>query len=110
MLTRRSREGELMVDHRASPGLPDDFYAKIGLAGPSFNGRGLAEMPTMTCCHCNAVVVLNPQRTRERGHCWKCNDYVCDNPACNHACKPFSAVLDEAEKSAYRAQQRLLLP
>ena len=94
MLTRRSREGELMIDHRASPGLPADFYHRIGLAGMPAPGGALTELPTMTCCHCNAVVILNAARTRPRGYCRKCDDYVCDSPACNSGCMPFDALLD----------------
>jgi hypothetical protein len=109
MITKRSREGELLIDHRFSPGLPPDFYKRIGLAGDACPEGTKLEMPTLTCCHCNAVVALNPQRTRARGHCHKCDAYVCDNPACHAACTPFSKVLDDLETQAYRAEQNLLL-
>lgn len=39
---------------------------------------GVAEIPTLTCYHCGCVVVLNPQRTRERAWCWNCDHYICD--------------------------------
>lgn len=62
MKTQRSKEGYLLVDNRAS-------------------GGTMQEVPTYTCSHCNSVVIMNPQRTRERGFCRGCNSYVCD--ACN---------------------------
>lgn len=98
-----------MIDHRASPGLPPDFYAKLGLPGIVAGEGTVAEMPTLTCVHCNAVVILNPERTRARGHCFKCDAYVCDNPACHANCTPFAGKLDAAETAAYRVGQNLLL-
>lgn len=44
------------------------------------------EMATLTCCHCQRQVILNPLRTRERNHCRKCHAYVCDSPGCNSEC------------------------
>jgi hypothetical protein len=58
--SQRSREGELMIDERACLG-----------------GR-LFESATVTCAHCIRVVVLNPDRSRSRGYCRKCDHYVCD--------------------------------
>lgn len=46
------------------------------------------ELPCMTCCHCNAVVVLNPDRKRDRHWCRKCDKYVCDKPGCIADCNP----------------------
>lgn len=56
--------------------------------------RGIKEFETMTCCHCNRVVVKNPMRVRERGHCFRCNRYVCDHPGCNAGCTPVEQSLD----------------
>lgn len=57
--------GYLELDHRASPeapfGLPRHF-----------------EADTYTCTHCNAVVVMNPDRVRERYKCRGCNHHICD--------------------------------
>lgn len=105
MRSKLSLEGYLLIDHRASPGLPKDFLAKLGLSGPAVGEGASYESPTITCCHCGTVVILNPQRTRPRNHCRKCDKYVCDNPACSLDCKPFNQVLDEAEKLAYREEQ-----
>lgn len=108
MGTKRSQEGYLLIDHRASPGLPADFAQKIGLGGAAVGEGNVFESPTVTCCHCGVVVMLNPLRTRMRGHCQKCDAYTCDNPACNSGCKPFAKTLDDAESAAYRAQQGVI--
>lgn len=63
-------EGYLMVDHRASPGIPGD----------PLRGEGkLFETKTNHCNHCGTVVIMNPLRKRERAYCSKCDMYICDN-------------------------------
>lgn len=52
------------------------------------------EMATMTCVHCNRIVVLNPQRTRPRNWCIRCDAYVCDQQFCITECNPFQQSLD----------------
>jgi hypothetical protein len=83
MLTQRSREGWLMIDNRAA-------------------GEGMVEMATSTCSHCQRVVILNPDRTRARGFCRKCNHYVCDNPTCNIECVPMEKVFDTLQERAFK--------
>lgn len=95
------REGYLMIDHRASPGIPEDVAAKLGL-DPKFAGEGkLLEAATLTCSHCKVAVVKNPLRTRERENCPKCgNHYICDfcawetrRPGYSHL--PYEKLRDE---------------
>lgn len=77
----RSQEGWLMIDNRCS-------------------GGGLQEMPTATCSHCHAQVLLNPLRTRERNFCRKCYAYVCDRAECIIECNgSLHRVFDDAEKA-----------
>lgn len=83
LLTQRSREGYLMIDDRAS-------------------GGGLFESATITCSHCQTVVVLNPLRTRARGFCRKCDHYICDNPGCNYECVPIEKVFDDLQNKAFK--------
>lgn len=72
------REGYLMIDHRASPGLPEDIARRTGL-DPRYTGEGkLLEGATLTCSHCKTTVFKNPLRTRERAYCSKCDHYICD--------------------------------
>lgn len=80
----RSLENYLMIDDRAS-------------------GGGLREVATLTCCHCQVQVVLNPLRTRERNHCRKCHAYVCDRPGCVAECNGgLSNMLDDMREAIAR--------
>lgn len=80
-LSKRSHEGELFVDHRASPGLTDEQAINLGYA-PGILGEGkVFEAPTMGCNHCGTVVIINPKRIRDRDWCSTCDMYVCDNCA-----------------------------
>lgn len=65
------------------------------------------EMHTMTCAHCNRVVLLNPERTRARGYCAKCDAYVCDHRVCLTECNPFMQSVELAIK--YQGSQAFLL-
>jgi hypothetical protein len=71
--------GYLMNDNRAS-------------------GGRLVEMKTFTCAHCNAVVVMHPERTRPREYCRKCDAIVCDKAGCILNCLPMERVLEMAVK------------
>jgi hypothetical protein len=73
---KKSFDGEVMVDHRSSPGIPEDKARQMGL-DPRW-GRGQVHAPTLGCPHCASVVVLNPWRTRDRAHCRVCDRYICD--------------------------------
>lgn len=75
-MSKPRREGWLYVDDRNSGGL-------------------LLESATVTCLHCNRVVVLNPDRKRPRGYCAKCDGYVCDSPECGLSCYPFENLCDD---------------
>lgn len=80
-------------------------------------GGQLAELPTYTCSHCQAVVVMNPARQRERYKCRGCNHHICDNCGAARAagapCKTMSQVIDEYLAQAERqsgGEPRILLP
>jgi len=77
--SKRSLEGFVYIDHRASPGLPRDFAIRHGLPPELVCEGALMEAPTYTCPHCGTVVIINPRRTRERSYCQKCDNYICDN-------------------------------
>jgi hypothetical protein len=78
--------GYIELDHRASPtaptGLPKYF-----------------EADTYTCTHCHAVVVMNPDRKRERYKCRGCNHHICDGCAAERiaggSCKTMAQKIDE---------------
>lgn len=78
ILSKKSHEGYLLVDHRASPGLPEDIAVKAGL-DPRMTSEGkVYESATIGCCHCGGVVIKNPLRVRDRAHCVQCDKYICD--------------------------------
>jgi len=72
-------EGEIFIDHRASPGIPPLQARQMG-CDPSQLGEGkLFEAATIACEHCNRFVIKNPLRTRERAFCMQCGGaYICD--------------------------------
>ena len=71
----KQREGYLLVDHKASPGLPPELARRMGVQPGSTRN----ELATLTCAHCKSVQIKNPFRTRDRGQCERCNyRYVCD--------------------------------
>jgi hypothetical protein len=79
--------GYLEIDHRAAemalpPGVARHF-----------------EADTYTCTHCERVVVLNPQRRRERYKCSGCNHHVCDECAAKRvaggSCRTMAQFVEE---------------
>src|SRR5882757_2764191 len=73
-------EGELMIDHRNSPGLSEGFARKLGLPPRELGAGGLFEAAMLRCNHCGVTQVKNPARTRERFSCADCGcGYICDN-------------------------------
>lgn len=66
------------------------------------SGGTLEESATVTCSHCQRVVVLNPLRTRERHYCRKCDHYICDNPACHFECVPIQKIFDDLKERAIK--------
>ena len=82
IFSKRSHEGYICIDHKESPGFTDQdakTVARVSLM--PFLGRGKKfEAATDTCAHCIAgkVVIRNPLRTRPRGHCTKCDHFICD--------------------------------
>jgi hypothetical protein len=91
------REGVLLIDHRDSPGITPGQARAAGREVPVVAGGALYESATVTCLHCNAVVVLNPKRTRPRHYCWHCDGYICDGCEAAKAtlgCRPLEKLFD----------------
>lgn len=102
--SNRSQEGYLLVDHRNSPGITQaDLLTIPALRRDQFQVmQGVFESPTIRCSHCGTMVVLNPQRTRARGYCSRCDHYVCDNPLCHLDCVPFMQRVESTQEQAAR--------
>ncbi len=110
---KRTHEGYLLVDHRAGPGLPREMTDPLGLA--PMVGGSVMESATITCSHCQKLVVLNPDRQRSRGYCPKCDHYICDEceierVASGYACMPFVQIGDEALEAAEKGRLPPALP
>jgi hypothetical protein len=76
MISLRSHEGEVLIDHRNSPGVPDQIMLATGY--PVGAGHGKFESATFTCPYCETVVVMNPDRSRPRNYDRKTNHLICD--------------------------------
>jgi hypothetical protein len=89
--SQRDLENYLMIDNRA-------------------NGGGLMETAVSRCSHCHAQVVLNPDRTRPREYCSKCDKYICDGCAATRKgvdeCVPLDMVIDDLREAAFREEQQ----
>lgn len=100
LFSKRSREGYLLVDHQASPGLPPEV-ARLSGYDPRFCGEGaIYESATLTCGHCKVSVVKNPLRTRPRHECPRCDHYICDlcfaaSCAPDYQHRPFDQYIDD---------------
>jgi hypothetical protein len=114
MHSKRSQEGYLLISHKDSPGLTQDFLAQIAATTsapplPVGAGRGIFEAPTFTCSHCQKVSIINPLRNRDRAYCGKCDHYLCDDPCAvaykvsGGVCQSFRALAEKLAELAARA-------
>ena len=94
------------MDHRAAEGVSADLVRQVGLETVPVRSGGVFESGTITCSHCQRQVVLNPDRSRERGYCPKCDHYLCDS--CNLVrvqtgiCRTFKQVMDDHVEQVLR--------
>lgn len=110
----KRHEGYLLIDNRVSEGVSDQMAVTNGL--PVGAGRGLFEAATYTCNHCEAIVVIEPKRTRERGYCRGCDHMICDSCAFirsqTHECVTMQRLIDqklsEVEKQTSQSSPILL--
>lgn len=111
--------GELIIDHRASPGLPEEIARQAGYDPKLCREGKMYEAATMTCSHCRCSVVKNIFRTRDRHYCQKCSGhYICDicafkaaQPDYVHA--PFEKTAEQIIHSSLTGEgspPQLLLP
>jgi len=78
-------------------------------------GRPLFEADTYTCSHCQYVVILNPDRKRERYKCKGCSHHICDNcaakMAAGAACKTYAQfIYEQQEAESRRSDSLIILP
>jgi len=96
------------MDNRESPGVSDEQLRAVGPPLPIGAGRGMFEAPTVTCSHCQVVVVINPLRNRDRAYCAKCDHYICDTcggvAAKTGICRSFKQIIDEVLETALKEE------
>lgn len=98
MKNKRDLEGYVEIDHSNSPGITAEQAASIGskLVVP---GGTVFKSATITCSHCKRVVILNPDRSRNRGYCRKCDHAICDRCSLlmklGHPCRPFDRLIED---------------
>lgn len=99
MFSKRELEGYLLIDHRNSPGITPQEAAKAGKGTVPIGKGTMFESATINCSHCSSLIVLNPDRSRSRGYCPKCDHYVCDGcesvRAVTGECYPMKRRIDE---------------
>jgi hypothetical protein len=55
------------------------YYHEEQYEGPDSPFKaGIIELDTLTCAHCQTIVLLNPKRQRSRGRCRNGDHYLCD--------------------------------
>lgn len=103
---QRRKEGYLLIDNRASPGVSREFIQSSGKDAPVVGEGEIYESATITCSHCHTVVVLRPDRTRERHYCTGCDHYICDVCADirknDLTCRSMKAFIDKVQEQEGR--------
>lgn len=109
MASLQRAAGELVIDHTNSPGIPPELAAQWAAKGVfTAVGSTKLEAQTYTCSHCNAIVIMRPERIRPREVCRKCMHVVCDR--CSLWCSPFAKIADAVADGKYATVAGLLVP
>jgi hypothetical protein len=100
--------GEIMVDHRASPGLTPAEALRLGYHPDQVREGAQFTARTLHCAHCGGDWVENPMRERERHRCYKCSAYVCDTCAAmmnlpDYEHRPLVQVVDMITSGRFQA-------
>lgn len=93
MFSKREREGVVLIDHRNSPGISEEFIRKNKIDAPAVPGGQTFESALRVCHHCQRDIILLPNRAKEANWCWSCDHDICDMCAAARAagqqCNPF---------------------
>ena len=114
VFSQRSFEGYLEIDNRESPGISRAEAAAFRGSRPVVPQEAgkLTQLVTKKCQHCPRIVVLNPDRVRQRGYCPKCDGFVCDDCETNRVltgkCTPWKKVIDDWHDAAAKGKPFIL--
>ena len=118
-------EGYLLIDHRFSPGVPEDIARAQGFDPLEMRGGKILEAKSLSCAHCRTTIIKNPFRTRARESCPKCCDvmgnamYICDycyadTFRADYVHSPWEKKVDDAFESRIKetlgSPSKLLMP
>jgi len=78
MKTKRTDEAYILIDHRNSPGISQEFIHQHKLDAPAVGAGQVFESAVVICHSCGGDVILNPNRSREREWCRVHDAYLCD--------------------------------
>ena len=81
MRTKRSNEAYVLIDHRNSPGISQEFVQANKLDVPAVGSGQVFESSIAVCHCCGSDIILNPNRSREREWCSQHDAYMCDRCA-----------------------------
>jgi hypothetical protein len=93
-----------------------EIHQPLGLENPALPRAAVVRFASYTCNHCNRVVMLNPQRTRDREWCSRCNRYICDGCGAVLAktgeCMPMAKLVAKVQRAAESnsALPKILVP
>lgn len=63
-----------------------------------FSPTGQTSFNTLTCVHCNSIVIVKDKLASELGgFCRNCMGHTCARPKCNARCIPFEKKLEQME-------------
>ena len=107
VFSKRELEGYVKIDHRESPGFTEEQTKKFYRSDIPIGSGMMFEGATNSCSHCQRIVVMNPDRTRQRGYCTKCDHYICDQCSLaslqpDYIHKSFRQVIDEFRENALK--------
>lgn len=99
MKTQKAKEGYLLIDHRGVIGMTT-------IGGKEIPNNSLIERSTITCSHCQRVVIINPDRLRARHYCPKCDHYICDECESQRVltgnCITFNEIIERTQELALK--------
>jgi hypothetical protein len=100
MHSLRSHEGEIEINHRYSPGVPEEILIALGIPKEAGKKDSVFRCATFTCADCQTIVYVNPKRNRPRGYCPKCDHYLCDECEAirfqsGGVCRNFKNMMDQ---------------
>lgn len=66
------------------------------------DGSGkVSYVPTYTCAHCTQVILMRPERTRERVRCTRCLRLICEkSELCRSQCTPLHEIAQDHFENA----------